>query len=329
MRSRTLRAGLALAALLAVGFAAASCSALSHEEVAARLAALPGNTALAARGVERATVTTPDGGTLALGWLHVPADEDAPDTPPLVLVHGTPGSLYDWAPLFEVPGGLAGRRDTWLVEVPGHGATPLHEEPLTFQRAADAVAATLDRLGLRDVDLVGHSYGGGFAWRVALDRPDLVGRLVLVDSAGAPRHDDEWLPEEVAMREWPGAGLGWLLNSRERIATALRPHFTTLPPDLVEEVFTVCDNPANWRAMVDLARDEDGARFDELGRLTQPTLLLWGARDVAYPPERFARAFEQRIPDARLVVLPDTGHYPQRERPGSTAAALREFLAVD
>ena len=78
--------------------------------------------------------------------------------------------------------------------------------------------------------------------------------------------------------------------------------------------------------MVDLARDEEGTRSPELTSLTQPTLLLWGAEDEAYGVERFARLFERDIPNARLIVIEGSGHYPQESRPADVARHLREFL---
>ena len=129
------------------------------------------------------------------------------------------------------------------------------------------------------------------------------------------------------MRENSLAGWGWLLNSRSRIESALAPHFREVPPERVEEMFQICRNAHNWRAMVDLARDENGDRAAELPALLTPVLLLWGADDLAYPPATTAQRFASDLPDARLVVLPATGHYPQEERPERVVEELRRFFA--
>jgi pimeloyl-ACP methyl ester carboxylesterase len=86
----------------------------------------------------------------------------------------------------------------------------------------------------------------------------------------------------------------------------------------------VCENALNWRIMVNLARDENGTRSDELSSLAMPTLLVWGADDVAYPVERFARRFEADIADAELVVMEGCGHYAPLERPFEFARIMRE-----
>jgi pimeloyl-ACP methyl ester carboxylesterase len=320
--------GVIAGVLTLVGVAA--CSSLSTPDLERGLLELPKNAPLAEIGVthQRAMMLL-DGVAMdgELRYVHVPGDSPD-DTTPLVLIHGTPGSLFNWSELMFGQGQLAGWRDTWLIDVLGHGITPTHSEPCTFQSCADWIASALRALDLGPVDLVAHSYGGEFAWRMALDSPELVRRLVLIDSAGMPRNANEWLPEEEAMRDLPGAGFGWLLNDRSRISTALQPHFREpVTDDQLEEMFLLCENADNWSAMVDLARDENGERAPELADLQPPTLLIWGADDFAYTVERFARRFEELIPDVRLELIAQCGHYPHEERPAEVAALLRQFLA--
>ena len=129
------------------------------------------------------------------------------------------------------------------------------------------------------------------------------------------------------MRENSLAKIGWMLNSRERIETALTPHFDGIPPDRTEEFFLVCENSTNWKAMIDLARDENGDREAELADLNAPTLVLWGEGDVAYPLEIYGKRFARDIPGAELVVLPDTGHYPHEQRPAEVLRAMESFFS--
>ena len=147
-----------------------------------------------------------------------------------------------------------------------------------------------------------------------------------MDSSGVRRRDADWLPEELEMRDNSLAKIGWLINARERIEVALAPHFRELPPDRVEEFFLVCSNASNWKAMVDLARDENGKREHELSQLKPPTLLLWGADDIAYTLDYYAQRFVDEIPNARLVALPETGHYPHEERPAEVVGILNAFF---
>ena len=318
--------GVAGAALLAVGAVSAGCGSLESAEVRQRTLALPKNAPLAER---LRTGTLGEGGQ---AWMasHLPARQGAGGQAPIVLVHGTPDTMGAWTRLLFGAGGLAGEAPVWTLEVLGHGMCESAEGggPVTFQRCADHVAATIEALGLEGVTLVGNSYGGEFCWRVALDHPELVSKLVLIDSSGLPRAREEFLSEEVKMREWSVARLGYLVNSEPRVASALDPHFDGgADPERVREVFLGLENRANWNAMIDLVRDENGERAADLAALRAPTLLLWGEHDKAYPPAAFGRTFEERIPDARLVVIEGAGHYPHEQDPGRVAREILAFHA--
>ena len=128
------------------------------------------------------------------------------------------------------------------------------------------------------------------------------------------------------MREWSVARLGYLVNSEPRVAFALDPHLDgSADPARVQEAFLGLQNRRNWNAMIDLVRDENGARAGELVELTTPTLLLWGELDQAYPPATFGSTFEDRIPAARLIVVDGAGHYPHEQAPARVAEEILAF----
>ena len=321
--------------LLAAGalLLSAGCASLSKEKLEERLLALDKNAPVREAGLSRLGIEMELDGEripLELTYLHVPSATPVPPSRrPVVLVHGTPSTLCTWVEtIFGTDGfaGFAAHRDVYAIEIPGHGVARGDLSPYTFERCARFVAAAIRGLGLDDVHLVGSSYGGEFVWRAALNEPDLVRSLVLVDSSGLERRDGDFLPEEVEMRENGLAGWGYLINSRDRIETALAPHFDGIPPDRTEEFFLVCDNAHNWRAMVDLARDENGTREGELDQISCPTLVLWGSDDFAYAPDYYAERFAAAIPRARLQLMGDTGHYPHEQRPAEFVRALETFF---
>lgn len=321
-------------ALLALVGAGWGCSSLSKEDLEVRLAALGKNAAVSPRRTARVRFEhAGEPVELDLVYTLRTAREPTPGRRPIVLLHGTPSTLFSWAELTHGgPGfeGLARERDVWALEIVGHGVAPGDPDalpPFGFELCARFVDAALDSLGLADVHVVGSSYGGEFGWRAALNEPERFASLVLIDSSGYSRRDQDWLPEEIAMRENPLAQIGWRLNSRDRIRGALEPHFRTIPPDRVEEFYLVCSNADNWSAMVDLCRDENGTRQDEIADLARPTLVLWGADDRAYDLDVYGRRFASDIPDARLVVLEETGHYPHEERPARVVEELNRFFA--
>lgn len=311
-----LAGGLGLAALAAV----TSCTGMKKSEIETRLVGLPKNAGMAALGLQRRTVSVKLEGRereVEYVWTHAPAAPGRKlSDAPIVFVHGTPACLFNWSLLcFDgaQPSELVGAVDLYAFDVVGHGVGTKSAPPYTFQACADSVRGFLELHDLRNVTLVGQSYGGEFAWRAALDAPERVSKLVLMDSSGYKRADGEWLPEEEKLRNWPGAGFGYLLSSRDRIRPALQLHFgSPIRDDQLEEMFLMCENADNWKAMTQLCRDENGTREGEIKAIRQPTLLLWGEKDIAYTVEKVAKRFQRDIPQSRLVLAP-AGHYPHEE----------------
>ncbi len=305
---------------------------MNKREIEARLVALPKNEGMAALGLERRisrVVLEGQEREVEYVWTHAPAAGATKRTDsPIVFVHGTPACLFNWAMLCfdgKSPSELVGAVDLYAFDVVGHGVGSKSAPAYTFQTCADSVRGFLEMLDLRNVTLVGQSYGGEFAWRAALDAPDRVSKLVLMDSSGYERADGEWLPEEEKLRNWPGAGFGYLLSSRDRVRPALQHHFSDpIRDDQLEEMFLVCENGDNWKAMTQLCRDENGTRQDEIARIAQPTLLLWGERDVAYTVEKVAKRFQRDIVNSKLVLAP-AGHYPHEEAVEFVRRALLNF----
>ncbi len=308
------------------------CQSMSKNTLRKELLSLEKNAPASQTGLSKRTIQADLHGktqSFELTYLFVPAQNGAPTGPPVVLIHGTPATLFTWVPTIygdSSTQGLSATRDVYAIEVVGHGMAEGDGRPYLFESCARFVEAAIRGLGLSEVYLVGNSYGGEFAWRAALNAPDLVAGLVLMHPSGYARKAGEWLPEEVVMRDNSLAKIGWLLNSKKRVRTALEPHFDGIPKDRDTEIFLVCENAHNWKAMIDLVRDENGSRESELGKLQAPTLILWGANEIAYPLATFGRRFEADIPGSQLAVLPDCGHYPQEQRPELVAKTLHEFF---
>ena len=175
---RALATTLVLALLVAGTAFVGGCSSTKKSELETRLLALDKNRPVREAGlvVRNAEAT--------IGGERVPVEyrwhQAGTSGPIVVLIHGTPSSLVAWTEVIHGgPGfeGLAKSCRVYALDVLGHGTTRTEISPYSFQSCADWISGFLDALDLRDVTIVGQSYGGEFAWRAALDKPERVSRV--------------------------------------------------------------------------------------------------------------------------------------------------------
>jgi len=165
------------------------------------------------------------------------------------------------------------------------------------------------------VVLVGNSFGGHVALRLALHRPELVRGLVLAGSSGLI---EKTMVKDVQIhpsREWLVEKIGELFFDRTKLKDAD-----------IDRAHRELSRREGARAMIRLSRS---ARRDHLGErigeIAAPTLLVWGKQDVVTPPEA-ADIFKRTIKDSRLVWFDRCGHAPMVECPEEFSAALAAFV---
>jgi pimeloyl-ACP methyl ester carboxylesterase len=248
--------------------------------------------------------------------------------PPLVLLHGFASSIYTWS---EVLPELAREHDVIALDLPGHGGSEVRPN-LTAEDLVRVSGALVDGLGLGGFDLVGHSLGGAVACVTAAQRPQQVRRLVLIDAAGfnlAPADRPAILRVLAAV---PPGTMDVLPLRRPAIALGLRQVFqddTRLTRERVDEYVAPLLRPGSSAALRSLLGGRDALGVPALvGRIRNPTLVLWGRHDRWIDVSQADR-FVSAIPGSRKVVFEDCGHMPHEERPAQVAKLLREFLAPD
>jgi pimeloyl-ACP methyl ester carboxylesterase len=242
--------------------------------------------------------------------------------PAVVLLHGWGDAKEIWAPTVAT---LARSRRAVAPDEAGHGGSPL-DGARRMSHLAERVALLAETLGLGAFDLVGHSMGGNVALELALTRPELVRRLVLVSPAAM----GEELPAYTRLYLHPAAGWAALRASLAiygRLAT-LAQH---IPPEaelpyaglLRRSASSSAHDPENLRVMLHGLFDNPLGK--RLGAVLAPTLVISGELDLVVPPplsKRVARA----IPGARYVGIPRATHHPMDDRPREFERILTEFL---
>jgi pimeloyl-ACP methyl ester carboxylesterase len=245
------------------------------------------------------------------------------DGPPVLLLHGLASSIYTWK---DVLPALAAHHDVIAMDLPGFGdsAIPPHA---TGDQIVRAVIALMDRLGIARASIVGNSLGGAIAIAIAARRPDRVDRLVLLDAAGYNfgRADRPLLLRVAAAIPAPALET---LPIRPLVSLGLRQVFhdrRLVTPDKVAEYVAPMRRPGASAALHELLLGTDDLHFPGVIRQVRaPTLIVWGRYDTWIPP-RDAERFAADIAGARVVMM-ESGHMPQEERPAETAALIEEFL---
>jgi len=247
--------------------------------------------------------------------------------PSVLLFHGYPTWAEVWLPLFRSLGARA-----WIApDLPCHDKSsvlPGKDRSLTAYRRA--VTAFVDALRLPKLAVVGSSMGGSLGIMLALDRPDLVERLVLLDAAGLTakipgRAVRLYLPFLLpCFVRAPGPG-----SVREllRKGVFFDPRYAddAWVRTIVEEWAPRARRSA-FVATGFALRRRDASIAADLGRVRVPTLVVWGRQDPQFA-WREGEAAARRIPGARFAALEGCGHFPMVEKPQETGKLVSEFLA--
>jgi len=244
-------------------------------------------------------------------WRAAPGRAGSASRAPVLYVHGVPTSGADWIPFLQRTGGLApdllgfGRSGKG-----GHNDYSLEGIARFVERFLDEVVR-VDR-----VRLVVHDWGAA-ALAFAQRRPERIERLVVLDAVPLlPGY--RW--HRVA-RLWRTPLLGELAmgaTGRRTLARALRPAFAgPVPAGFADAVMDDFDQ-GTQRAILRLYRSSPeellAASGSALSSLSIPALVGWGARDPYISP-RFGEQYAAELPDARVAIVEDAGHWPWLDRP--------------
>jgi pimeloyl-ACP methyl ester carboxylesterase len=259
-----------------------------------------------------------------------PTDPSAAERSPVVFVHGLGGQWQNW---LENLRRVALERRVVALDLPGFGLSPLPRERITIPGYARVVEAFCDGLGLDSVVLVGNSMGGFIGAELTIQFPARVERLGLVSAAGITTANMYRAPIITLSRA--ATALTVYTAARHRQIAARRVsrhaalalvarHPSLLAPDLAWEALIKGAGKPGFDAALRACIEYDFR--DRLPEIGCPTLIVWGENDAVLPAAD-AHQFERLIPDSRKLLMRDTGHVPQIERPRAFNDALMEFLS--
>jgi len=265
-----------------------------------------------------------------------------PTLPPAVMVHGLGGSSRNWT---ELAAELRPDLSVELVDLPGFGqSAPPRNDDYSLSAHCRVVEGLILSLRRGPVHLFGNSMGGAIATRLASRRPDLVHTLTLISPALPDlRVRPSVLP--TALLGVPGVGRALLRASRDmtpeqRTRMSIAMMYGD-PASVRDEVFG--DAVTEYRRRLELPYMMDAfahstravigsylergehSLWRQAALVTAPTLLVYGRRDKLVDA-RMAKRATETIPDARLLVVPESGHVAMLEHPRVVARGFRELL---
>jgi pimeloyl-ACP methyl ester carboxylesterase len=252
--------------------------------------------------------------------------------PPVILIHGFGGSMWQWE---HQQHALSQHFRVLTLDLPGAGLSDKPEIDYRPDQMLDFFVGFMDGVEIPQAALVGNSMGAGLAIGMVLAHPTRVGKLVLID--GLPQHVMEKLTSPSVRRALETSAPSWLVSFgnwlfgglmiesvlREIVhdpalltpAVIERSNRNRQRPGLIKPIMAVRENLPLWESGF-------ATRIDEI---THPTLVIWGEEDRVFPIA-VGEELHQTIKGSRFTRIPKAGHIPQWERPDLVNQELITFI---
>jgi pimeloyl-ACP methyl ester carboxylesterase len=297
--------------------------------VAAVAVLLAVNTLIVENQTKPAEVTVPGGRILHLEGGDMQVLEKGPRAgSPIVLIHCFTCAIDWWDRMLPL---LARDHRVIAVDLRGYGGSEKPSSGYSMEDQATFVAEALERLGVQDATVVGHSLGGTVATALAEAPGGLVGRLVIVDQAPDESYVSGGLPFTAELTFVPVLGPAlWQVTPdfaiKEGLGAAFAPGYDV--PDAFVEDF----NRQTYTSYSSDGAEDDYSGSIPLDRRIRadgiPLLAIFGAEDQIYD-SRQALAAYAKVPGAETALVAGAGHSPNVEKPARTAALVLRFAAKD
>ena len=249
--------------------------------------------------------------------------------PALLLLHGIPSSSYLWRDVIEP---LSTTFDVLAPDLLGYGDSDKRlDADLSLSSQARYMVAFMESIGIHQAAVIGHDIGGGIAQLMAVDEPDRVARLILIDSVV----DNNWPIGDIArLKEPVWDQIMVNLDLRNGFRKGLEAGIVTegrVTDELVDEWTRPFQDLGGRRAYLRAARALNNRDLTSESRSIQeiqaPTLILWGANDKFLEP-RWADTLKHKLRDTTVEIIEPGGHFLPLDRPDVVVEAITRFLTT-
>jgi len=257
-------------------------------------------------------------------------DEGKSDGPALVLIHGSNASLHTWEPWVKILG-----KDYRVIslDLPGHGLTGKNPAGV-YDNASyvNVVDRLLTKLNVDKAVIGGNSMGGGVSWLYALEHPEKVEALLLVDASGQASAKSGKLPLGFRLMRMPVIKeAARYIAPRSIFESSVKTSMSVqskIDDKLIDRYWELNRYPGNREATMQRfasPRIMTAGTKERLSAIQAPVLILWGAEDNLIPVTS-AKWFAEALPQAKMIIYPNVGHIPMEEIPEKSGNDVKIWL---
>ena len=256
---------------------------------------------------------------------------DRGDGPPVILIHGFGGSMWQWE--YQQP--LASSYRLITLDMLGAGLSDKPDILYTPDQMVHFMRTFMEALQIPKAALVGNSMGAGLVIGMGLTYPDRVDKIVLIDGLPDQIHDKLTSPSlQRALGPWPPLWMLTLANwfagpgTTKKILREMVYNDELLSPAVIDRSTRNRRRPGLFkplRATVKNVPLWESGFATRIREIRQPTLILWGDKDAVFAPS-VGEQIHRTIPGSQFVLIPDAGHIAMWERPDVINPILTKFL---
>lgn len=252
--------------------------------------------------------------------------------PPVILIHGFGGSMWQWE---HQQHALSQHFRILTLDLPGAGLSDKPEIDYRPDQMLDFCVGFMDAVKIPQATLIGNSMGAGLAIGMALAHPTRVAKLVLID--GLPQHVMKKLTSPSVRRAMETRAPAWLVSLGnwlfgglliESVLKEIVHDPALLTPAVIERSNRNRQRPGTIRPIMAVRENlplwESGFAT-RIGAVTHPTLVIWGEEDRVFPIA-VGEELHQAIKGSRFTRIPNAGHIPQWEQPDLVNQSLIAYI---
>jgi pimeloyl-ACP methyl ester carboxylesterase len=250
---------------------------------------------------------------------------------PLILIHGYGAGMWVWEKQIDF---LSQFYRVYALDLIGHGFSDRPKIPYTPEAYIHFLRDFMDGIGIEKTTLIGNSMGGGIAWAMATLFPERVNRLILIDCVPPDVLDqvrNESFRTLVAIKDMPFLPYLVFLSRKKRsikwILQECVSDIKQITPQVLNRQWQLSKiRGSTWVLYSTFKNAKEALKLkDYLSQIYQPTLLLWGERDLIFPPSA-GEGLHRAIKGSKFQMIEKSGHIPMWETPKEVNQAILSFL---